>query len=202
MVNLIDAKKVGVFWSSGLESTLLLLLCIDKYGKDNVYAFTQKTPFDDPFIDGVKHYHYYAQQMADEMDFDNHFIIESPTNSVYVNRLREDTYHTAIKLVPDIDVLYLGINEVVYGRLADPEHKKAVLDKVAELGLVSMPFLNMSKAQIVDLYYQLGYEKWIPLTRSCAKNIPTHCGTCTNCKERKLAFETAGKLDPTTYKTL
>lgn len=201
MVKLLDdVKKVGVFWSSGLESTLLLLMCIDKYGKDNVYAFTQKTPVDDVFANGVKHYHYYAQQLADELDFANHIIIETPSNSVYVNRLREESYYNVVSMMPDLDVLYLGINEVQFGRLADPEHKKEVLNKISEMKLMATPFLNITKAQVVDLYYQLGYEKWITFTRSCAKNIPVHCGTCTNCSERKLAFSVSGRTDPTVYR--
>jgi 7-cyano-7-deazaguanine synthase len=63
--------------------------------------------------------------------------------------------------------------------------------------VVSAPFVDMNKSQIVKLGAELGVpykETW-----SCYKGGRVHCGVCSSCRERKRAFESAGVLDPTEY---
>ena len=36
-------------------------------------------------------------------------------------------------------------------------------------------------------------------TKSGGRKLPVHCGTCSNCKRRKLAFAQAGVTDPSVY---
>lgn len=62
------------------------------------------------------------------------------------------------------------------------------------------PFVNISKAKIVELGNELG----VPFTEtwSCYEGGERHCGECGTCVERKEAFMLAGVKDPTKYKGL
>jgi 7-cyano-7-deazaguanine synthase len=77
------------------------------------------------------------------------------------------------------------------------------LAKVANEGFilpsfeVVAPFINMSKADIV----QLGVELGVPFefTWTCYKGGSRHCGRCSTCVERLEAFHVAGRTDPVEY---
>ena len=62
---------------------------------------------------------------------------------------------------------------------------------------ILVPFIDMSKAEIVVLGDRLGvpYEA----TWSCYQGGSAHCGCCGTCVERREAFAVAGVPDPTTY---
>jgi len=59
------------------------------------------------------------------------------------------------------------------------------------------PFLNSTKAQIVQRGAELGVD--FSETWSCYRGDDLHCGTCPTCIERRQAFELAGVEDPTIY---
>jgi hypothetical protein len=190
---------VGVFWSSGLESTLLLLMCIEKYGKDRVHTFTQKFPHDDPFDRAVKHYHYFADALADEMGLCNHHTVEVGSGGLNSNEVRIDLYNAAIKLVPNIEAIYVGVNTTQVGRLIDPTQRQIVADAWDTATLIKTPFMDIKKYEAIKMFYEYGYSQWITSTRSCARSTVYHCGRCSNCTERKMGFDQAGIQDPTTY---
>ncbi|MBE7074214.1 MAG: 7-cyano-7-deazaguanine synthase [Clostridiales bacterium] len=56
------------------------------------------------------------------------------------------------------------------------------------------PFNRMKKAEVVELGLDLNvpYEK----TWSCHNNKEKHCGECSQCLDRKRAFESLGLVDP------
>jgi len=62
---------------------------------------------------------------------------------------------------------------------------------------VVVPFMTMSKAEIVALGADLG----VPFinTWSCYVGGELHCGKCGTCVERREAFVVAGVVDPTRY---
>lgn len=62
---------------------------------------------------------------------------------------------------------------------------------------LQVPFLALSKGQIVDWGNKLGapYE----MSWSCYKGEEDHCGVCPTCRSRKDAFAQAGVADPTKY---
>jgi 7-cyano-7-deazaguanine synthase len=72
---------------------------------------------------------------------------------------------------------------------------------------VSAPLIKYDK----DMVVKLGEELRVPweFTYSCYaghsfrkvgdRKLPVHCGTCSNCKRRKLAFKQAGVEDPSVY---
>lgn len=59
------------------------------------------------------------------------------------------------------------------------------------------PFINISKADIAKLGFDLGVD--YQLTWSCYKGGDNHCGRCGTCVERIEAFIHAGVNDPTNY---
>ena len=72
---------------------------------------------------------------------------------------------------------------------------------------VSAPLIRFDKDKVVKLGEELGVP-W-EYTYSCysgagfkeldGKRLPVHCGYCSNCKRRKLAFRDSGVSDPSVY---
>ena len=72
---------------------------------------------------------------------------------------------------------------------------------------ISAPLINYDKDKVVRLGEKLGVP-W-EYTYSCyagygfkevgGKKLPVHCGKCSNCGRRKLAFRDAGVSDPSVY---
>jgi 7-cyano-7-deazaguanine synthase len=72
---------------------------------------------------------------------------------------------------------------------------------------LSAPLITYDKDRVVKLGEELGVP-W-EYTYSCysghgfrtkdGKKLPLHCGICSNCKRRKMAFEEAGVKDPSAY---
>lgn len=63
--------------------------------------------------------------------------------------------------------------------------------------VVDAPYVNMTKADIVQEGHRLGVE-WSN-TWSCYEGGTVHCGRCGTCVERHEAFVDAGMQDPTMY---
>ncbi len=69
------------------------------------------------------------------------------------------------------------------------------------------PLITYDKDKVVKLGEELGVP-W-EYTYSCysgygfkeagGRKLPVHCGTCSNCRRRKLAFRDAGVVDPSVY---
>ena len=60
------------------------------------------------------------------------------------------------------------------------------------------PFSRLSKADVIKRGQLLGVP--FELTVSCMKPLETtHCGRCSKCRERLLAFQNAGISDPASY---
>ena len=59
------------------------------------------------------------------------------------------------------------------------------------------PFCDITKAQIVEVGKKIGVD--FSTTYSCYKGGERHCGKCGTCRERIEAFQLAGVEDPTIY---
>ena len=198
-MKLIDGcNKVGVMWSGGIESTIIVLLCLEKYGHDNVYTFTQKFPIDDPFVRAQRHYHMFVEAIAEEVGFTNYTFVEMGSNGLFSNEVRPEFCERIFELQPNLDVLYSGINMVHNGPMVDLARRQQVIDTFAKFKITA-PFINSTKSEAIQLYYEHNKQHILSMTRSCAKNTANHCGLCANCAERILGFNMAGMTDPTTY---
>lgn len=61
---------------------------------------------------------------------------------------------------------------------------------------ISMPFFNLRKSEIIEIYYVVGIEELLKLSHSCTTNTEGRCGWCYNCVERAQGFAELGKTDP------
>jgi 7-cyano-7-deazaguanine synthase len=59
------------------------------------------------------------------------------------------------------------------------------------------PFIGWNKGQIVQEGARLGVD--FARTWSCYRGGAVHCGRCGTCRERRQAFQQAGRPDPTVY---
>ncbi len=101
----------------------------------------------------------------------------------------------------------IGADAIFYGSTGapwitpdnSPEYFEA-FRTVAKLGAMKKdieifsPFNKMKKVEVISLGLKLGvpYEK----TWSCHNNLKYHCGECSQCLDRKKAFEQLGLSDP------
>jgi 7-cyano-7-deazaguanine synthase len=115
--------------------------------------------------------------------------------------------------------IYIGIRRETPVPMKDNtpqfvELMNRVADQATHFGgyRVLAPFIEMNKDAIIKHGNELGV-RW-EFTFSCYTNvklwethplaniqIPLHCGWCSNCRRRAMAFASAGVPDPTLYKT-
>lgn len=110
--------------------------------------------------------------------------------------------------------VYIGIRRET--PVAMKDNTPEFLDEINRLGeqathhggyRMLAPLITYDKDKVVKLGEELGVP-WI-YTYSCyagygfrtvgGKKVPVHCGTCSNCKRRKLAFTDSGVKDPSIY---
>jgi 7-cyano-7-deazaguanine synthase len=106
-----------------------------------------------------------------------------------------------------------GLDRLVLGTLghnpfpdATPEFRRA-MGQALSLGMareleVEAPYAALDKADVIRRGAALGVP--FELTLSCmnpvaGQALPTHCGTCSKCRERHDAFVDVGIADPTDY---
>jgi 7-cyano-7-deazaguanine synthase len=129
----------------------------------------------------------------------------------------EDVYLTGRNLVlltkAGVVAARTGASRIALGPLAGnpfPDARPeffAVMAKALSLGLdhtieIATPFHTWEKATVIQRGVALGVP--LELTLSCMNplvttDLPSHCGLCSKCRERRDAFAAAGVTDPTRY---
>jgi len=139
---------------------------------------------------------------------EGHYEEESMKATVVPNRnMMMLSVATALAVSSKSDAVYIGVHAGDHAIYPDcrPEFV-TMMSKTAKIATqgfsvpdfeIVAPFVNMSKADIVDL----GEDYNVPWARtwSCYKGDMWHCGKCGTCVERKEAFALAGVDDPTIY---
>lgn len=64
---------------------------------------------------------------------------------------------------------------------------------------IRLPLKDRTKAEVIELGDALDVD--FAGTWSCNYDGETHCGSCSSCRKRRAAFETAGLEDPIEYET-
>jgi Predicted PP-loop superfamily ATPase len=100
--------------------------------------------------------------------------------------------------------------ESVYSFLVNEEcryetNKPMIISSLRELARslrvnLVFPFLGLSKSFVLKLGLQAGMDA--KMTYSCILGHKYHCGKCSQCELRKLAFIEAGLKDPTLYQVI
>jgi len=104
-------------------------------------------------------------------------------------------YYTGVTSNPPDDIsIGFGDEDVGSGEtlgLGLPDRSPNVVRDIwAAEGAICLPFFNVDKTKIAEIYDYLGItETLFPMTVSCTVNTDdTHCGECWWCEERKWAF--------------
>ena len=61
---------------------------------------------------------------------------------------------------------------------------------------VILPFVDLYKTHVIDMYYTLRQEELLKLTHSCTERTIWRCDECFNCSERAWAFNKLNRTDP------
>lgn len=141
-------------------------------------------------------------------------IPEVPETAEYYETLKTTIVPNRNSIFLSIAIGYavsIGANHVFFGAhhsdrgvYPDCRHEFVEAFQYAErlandnsLLVVTAPFVNMNKSEIVKMGIDLGVpykETW-----SCYRGGEMHCGVCSSCRERKRAFQEAVVEDPTEY---
>lgn len=195
----LPVKKVGVMMSGGLDSAALMCIIITELRNTKRLENTELHAFTVTKTDAAS---YYSNRVREKIEdfFDvsilHHNNIENTPWGLEIGRVPFETlvrthvrhrdvllYGAFNKMAPDNIRPFDATLKVKY-----PEHHK----------FYQLPFLNLHKPQLVDIYYKLGCEEIMPYAHSCAGGPLGYCMMCYNCQERKWAFDMLGKIDPGT----
>ncbi len=185
-----SVDSVGILFSGGVESTLLLLLLqIESLKKNfsitafnienkNLYEKNCKKILSDPFFENVK------------------FISNVPNDNDFTGKIRSGI--SWVLQQPNLDLVYLGINKNPdMNFLGAPLRRTAA--ELAPYKRLRYPFLNLTKDKIVKYFndiqnmYDLDLMRY---THSCTFQPMGQCGKCFQCLERDWAFKKNNLLDP------
>lgn len=111
----------------------------------------------------------------------------------------------------EAQAVFIGVSAVDYSGYPDcrPEFIKA-FQQVANQGTkagvegkpisIEAPFINLDKAQTIELGYKLGVNYSMTVTCYDLNEQGEACGVCDSCVLRKHGFAQAGVADPTIYR--
>jgi hypothetical protein len=167
------SSKIGIFFTGGVESTLLLYE-LSKFSK-KIQLYTVLRPYVN--LERIKNIINYINSFNGvAVDF----LFTIPTKGdVY------DGGKTFIRWARhladvEVDALYIGSNEHM-------EHlpKRQYLNH----SKIILPFKGLQKDRIVEMYKNEGLIDLLNMTHSCFIETIEHCGRCIGCIERTWAFE-------------
>ena len=186
-----ETDVVGVLFSGGADSTLLANLLTRQFKNKFVFVTLDKN--------GAPEIARRLISMLPPGDYD-HLIVEIPESlpppkwskhatEVAVSERHIDLCYSGSNRQPDVGVLGDDADDLLKiqrPRRISPEH--------IEKDFAYIPFLELTKDEIIRAYYTEGIEHLLPLTKSCIQSQDEHnCGKCWYCRERIWAFNQIGK---------
>jgi len=165
--------KVGLFFTGGVESTLLL----NRLSKeDNVLQLYTVL---DPSINLDR-----IENIVTYINGNNNVSVNFPF-TIPVKNTKEDKDRTFIRWAlhlakVEVDMLYIGSNEHM-----DHLPKREYLNN----NKIVLPFKGLQKDRIIEMYKNEGLLELLNMTHSCFIDKISHCSKCIGCVERTWAFE-------------
>lgn len=164
---------VGLFFTGGVESTLLL----HQLSKQD--AVLQLYTVLNPYINVER-----MQQIISYVNMNNKVTVNFPF-TIPLKNPETDKDRTFIRWARhlaqvEVDMLYIGSNEHMDHL---PKRQYLIHDKII------MPFKGLQKDKIVEMYKHEGLTELLKMTHSCFIDSTDHCGKCIGCIERTWAFE-------------
>ena len=182
-------KTVGLAMSGGVESAALLLLLIERYGKENVHVFSG-------IIHGRRSWEARnAEKLCKMIGVSNFHAIDKDFRFMG-NEDNGKLRLTGLSLVPSIEGWFNGANKLLFAPTNVTTQEQ--LDVINKRN-VFIPFIQLLKHHTIDILYQLGREDVLYETFSCTERSDRHCGVCYCCHERVRGFATIGEKDKATY---
>lgn len=194
IINIHDGV-LGLSHSGGADSSLLLYLLMMNFdGPLHVYTCASKqknriTPH--VALDVIDK----CMEITGKKNVYHHtYFVDIQTFDTLFNHLKQEINDSKI------DFLYTGITNNPPSEILSTFRTKNGLENIRNPNYIKdnykgkfyMPFININKNQIAEMYKYLGIiETIFPITRSCEDLIlrQGHCGTCWWCEERQWAFE-------------
>lgn len=186
----IEAQRIAVMFSGGVDSTLILaLLQIEKmkrpfdltaYTVDNKMEYEVKAQkiLRNPFFQGISH------------------VADIPNGQRYDGIIKEGIRNVLVR--PDVDLVFTGVN-----KLPDFEIPASPIritpEEVQKVTKLRCPVLHLTKDFIVQAFFEIPEIRnasILGLTHSCTNKLEGSCDQCFQCVERRWAFERIGQIDP------
>lgn len=183
-----NTKRIGVLFSGGVESTLLLYEVMNRY--NNVFVLSEaggdRFYFTSTMIDRLEKLTRKKIQKHILMNFEFEII-----DNIQVTKEHLHVVYNQYLTRNNIDVTYAGTNKF-YDEIPAWKPRKDLRSDT-----VKMPYFDMYKHEVMKKYYEYGIQHLIKYCISCTHHKKDFvCGECYDCKERKYA-ET--RLDEKTF---
>lgn len=180
-------KRYGILLSGGLDSAVLLYLLISNEPKIRLQPFTIAKS------DGAAMY-------ADPViEFLNKKFNVSIPKTIFVgdptahHRMQSTTAVSQILGKELVDYIYIGINKIPEELRNYPGAPKR--DSASTDSRILVPFVKMTKDQILEIMINNGQEELSNITHSCTEQQEGRCNLCWQCTERAWAFSKLGIVD-------
>jgi predicted phosphoadenosine phosphosulfate sulfurtransferase len=170
-------KNLCLFFSGGVESTLLLYILLTEIKKTNhcltVYILDRPNR---PLVHGYNVFSMVKNLVNSDANLETLKIPDVP----YFQQL-----NIATSLIANQhDIIFWGINKYPSDQTIRPNY----LFNFIETEKLSLPFKNFEKDEIIKMYYYLKIDHLLPFTHSCGLGTEQPCGKCFNCRERTWAY--------------
>ncbi len=189
-----NSKRILVALSGGADSALMLYMIAKELQQTKPIHFL--SAFTVPRPDGGANY---SPKIVEYINNKLNIRISTPMILGNGNVDHSTVISEAVASVLKInfyDVIYIAENTIPPTMVASLPPVRSP-SKNAWKRLV-LPFFDLDKSEIIDMYYQFGIEDMLTLSHSCTANTVGRCNECFNCSERVWAFNKLGKTDPGT----
>lgn len=179
-------KSIGIFHSGGMDSTILLHLVTKYFPEYQPIVFTVNKTVGDNEVN--------SNRVLEQMGL-------TQLKRVIID-ISPNLHHSRILPVIISDTIVSGMIDFVFtagnavpseGTIQSVFNSPVRIPKNPNPVKICIPFLNVYKYHILDLYYRENVQHLIPFTHSCTELTTGYCDKCWFCGERKWAFEKLNK---------